>query len=374
MKAFMDEDFLLSTDTAKELYHNFAEKMPIIDYHCHIQPREIAEDRRFENITQIWLEGDHYKWRQMRANGVEECYITGDAPDRGKFQKWAETLEMAIGNPLYHWSHLELRRYFGYSGILKGDTAQEVWELCNRRLKEASMSARNLIKQSNVRVLCTTDDPVDDLKWHKRIRKDESFDVQVLPTWRPDKILHIEKSDYTEYLKKLSKAADVEIQNFQDLKNAIRKRLEYFKCMGCCISDHGLDFMVYVPAEDEEIERIFSDCLQNKKISSKDRAKFQTACMLFLAEKYEELNWVMQIHYGCKRDNNRKMYKKIGADTGFDCMGDVASGTQLADFLNAVNERKNLPKTILYSLNPKDDELIGTIIGCFQNSDAVGKI
>lgn len=374
MKAFIDEDFLLSTDTAKELYHNFAEKMPIIDYHCHIQPREIAEDRRFENITQIWLEGDHYKWRQMRANGVEECYITGDAPDREKFQKWAETLEMAIGNPLYHWSHLELRRYFGYSGILKGDTAQEVWELCNRRLKEASMSARNLIKQSNVRVLCTTDDPVDDLKWHKRIRKDESFDVQVLPTWRPDKILHIEKSDYTEYLKKLSKAADVEIQNFQDLKNAIRKRLEYFKCMGCCISDHGLDFMVYVPAEDEEIERIFSDCLQNKKISSKDRAKFQTACMLFLAEKYEELNWVMQIHYGCKRDNNRKMYKKIGADTGFDCMGDVTSGTALADFLNAVNERKNLPKTILYSLNPKDNELIDTVMGCFQDSDAVGKI
>ena len=374
MKAFMDEDFLLSTDTAKELYHNFAEKMPIIDYHCHIQPREIAEDRRFENITQIWLEGDHYKWRQMRANGVEECYITGDAPDRGKFQKWAETLEMAIGNPLYHWSHLELRRYFGYSGILKGDTAQEVWELCNRRLKEASMSARNLIKQSNVRVLCTTDDPVDDLKWHKRIRKDESFDVQVLPTWRPDKILHIEKSDYTEYLKKLSKAADVEIQNFQDLKNAIRKRLEYFKCMGCCISDHGLDFMVYAPAKEEEIERIFSARLHKKDISAKDAASFKTACMLFLAEKYEELNWVMQIHYGCKRDNNRKMYKKIGADTGFDCMGDVTSGTALADFLNAVNERKNLPKTILYSLNPKDNELIDTVMGCFQDSDAVGKI
>ena len=374
MKAFMNEDFLLSTNTAKELYHNFAEKMPIIDYHCHIQPREIAEDRRFENITQIWLGGDHYKWRQMRTNGVEEYYITGNAPDREKFQKWAETLEMAIGNPLYHWSHLELQRYFGYSGILNGDTAQEVWELCNHKLKEASMSARSLIKQSNVKVLCTTDDPVDDLKWHKRIKEDESFDVQVLPTWRPDRILNIEKPDYLKYLKELSKAAGMEIQSFQDLKKAMIKRLQYFKSMGCGISDHGLDFMVYAPAQEEELERIFSARLRNKDISSKDTARFKTACMLFLAEKYEEFNWVMQIHYGCKRNNNRKMYEKIGADTGFDCIGDAASGAELADFLNAVNERKNLPKTILYSLNPKDDELIGTIIGCFQSSDAVGKI
>ena len=248
---------MLSTDTAKELYHSFAEKMPIIDYHCHIQPREIAEDRRFENITQLWLGGDHYKWRQMRANGVEEYYITGDAPDREKFQKWAETLEMAIGNPLYHWSHLELRRYFGYGGILNGDTAQEVWELCNHKLKEADMSARSLIKQSNVKLLCTTDDPVDALKWHKRIKEEESFDIQVLPTWRPDKILNIEKPDYLKYLKELSRAADIEIQSFQDLKKAMGKRLQYFKHMGCRISDHGLDFMVYVPAKEEEIERIF---------------------------------------------------------------------------------------------------------------------
>lgn len=374
MKAFMNEDFLLSTNTAKELYHNFAEKMPIIDYHCHIQPREIAEDRRFENITQVWLGSDHYKWRQMRSNGVEEYYITGDAPDREKFQKWAETLEMAIGNPLYHWSHLELQRYFDYSGILKRNTAQEVWEFCNKKLKEASMSARNLIKQSNVKLLCTTDDPVDDLKWHKKLKEDENFDVQVLPTWRPDRILNIEKSDYPEYMKEFSKAADEEIRNFQDLKKAITKRLQYFISMGCCISDHGLDFMVYAPAKEEEIEKIFAVRLEGKELSAEEIAKFKTGCMLFLAEKYEELKWAMQIHYGCKRNNNRKMYKKIGADTGFDSIGDIASGTALAEFLNAVNHKKNLPKTILYSLNPKDNEFIGSIIGCFQNSDAAGKI
>ena len=374
MKAFMDEDFLLSTNTAKKLYHDFAAKMPIIDYHCHIQPGEIAEDRKFENITQVWLESDHYKWRQMRANGVGEYYITGNASDREKFQKWAETLEKAIGNPLSHWSHLELQRYFGYRGILNRDTAQEVWEICNAKLQDSSMSAQNLIKQSHVKLLCTTDDPIDDLKWHKIIKEEESFDVQVRPTWRPDRILNIEKSDYLDYLKELSKAADMEIQNFQDLKKAMRKRMEYFKSMGFCISDHVLTYMVYIPVKENEIEKIFSARLYNKKISLRDTAKFKTACMVFLAEEYEKLNWVMQLHYGCKRDNNRKMYKKIGADTGFDCIGDIASGTELVDFLNAVNERKNLPKTILYSLNPKDDELIGTIIGCFQNSDAVGKI
>lgn len=281
---------------------------------------------------------------------------------------------MAIGNPLYHWSHLELQRYFDYSGILKGDTAQEVWEFCNKKLKEASMSARNLIKQSNVKLLCTTDDPVDDLKWHKKLKEDENFDVQVLPTWRPDRILNIEKSDYPEYMKEFSKAADEEIRNFQDLKKAITKRLQYFISMGCCISDHGLDFMVYAPAKEEEIEKIFAVRLEGKELSAEEIAKFKTGCMLFLAEKYEELKWVMQIHYGCRRNNNRKMYKKIGADTGFDSIGDIASGTALAEFLNVVNYKKNLPKTILYSLNPKDNEFIGSIIGCFQNSDAAGKI
>ncbi len=374
MKAFMDKDFLLSTQTAQELYLEFAAQVPVLDYHCHINPQEIAEDRQFENITQVWLGGDHYKWRQMRSNGVEECYITGNAPDREKFQKWAETLEKAIGNPLFHWSHLELQRYFGYYGVLNSETAEEVWNLCNKKLQEPSMSARNLIKQSNVTLLCTTDDPVDDLKWHKIIKEDESFDVQVLPAWRPDKAMNLEKPDYVEYLAKLSQVSGVEIKTFADLKEAITKRMEYFDSMGCCISDHGLDYVMYAPASEEEVEAILADRLSGKDVSKEAAAKFKTAFMLFVAGKYEEMNWVMQLHYGCKRDNNKDMYAKVGPDTGFDCMSNYTPGAELADFLNAVNEAKNLPKTILYSLNPGDDELIGTVLGCFQNSDAIGKI
>ena len=370
----MDEEFLLSTKTAQKLYHEYAEVMPILDYHCHLVPREIYEDRKFENITQAWLEADHYKWRQMRSNGVDEYYITGDAPDREKFQKWAETLEKAIGNPLFHWSHLELQRYFGYTGVLNGETAEEVWNLCNAKLQDDSMSVRNLIKQSNVTLLCTTDDPIDDLKWHKVIKEDETFDVQVLPAWRPDKATNVEKPDFVEYLGKLSQVSGVEIKTFADLKEAIAKRMEYFDSMGCSISDHGLDYVMYAPASDEEVERIFADRLAGKEITKEDAAKYKTAFMLFLAGKYEEMNWVMQLHYGCKRDNNKAMYAKLGPDTGFDCISNFAPGEQLADFLNAVNEAKNLPKTILYSLNPGDDELIGTILGCFQNSDAIGKI
>ncbi|HIX29541.1 MAG TPA: glucuronate isomerase [Candidatus Blautia stercoravium] len=374
MKAFMDKDFLLSTETAQELYHNFAAQVPVLDYHCHINPQEIAEDRKFENITQVWLGGDHYKWRQMRSNGVDEYYITGDAPDREKFQKWAETLEKAVGNPLFHWSHLELQRYFGYTGVLNGETAEEVWNLCNAKLQEDSMSVRNLIKQSNVTLLCTTDDPIDDLKWHKVIKEDETFDVQVLPAWRPDKATNLEKPDFVEYLGKLSQVSGVEIKTFADLKEAIAKRMEYFDSMGCSVSDHGLDYVMYAPASDEEVERIFAERLSGKEITKEESAKYKTAFMLFLAGKYEEMNWVMQLHYGCKRDNNKAMYAKLGPDTGFDCISNFAPGEQLADFLNAVNEAKNLPKTILYSLNPGDDELIGTILGCFQNSDAIGKI
>lgn len=374
MKKFMDKDFLLSTETAQELYHNFAAKVPILDYHCHINPQEIAEDRKFENITQVWLGGDHYKWRQMRSNGIDEYYITGDAPDREKFQKWAETLEKAIGNPLFHWSHLELQRFFGYYGVLNGETAEEVWNLCNAKLQEDSMSVKNLIRQSNVTLLCTTDDPVDDLKWHKVIKEDESFDVQVLPAWRPDKAMNLEKPEYLDYLKKLSEVSGVEIRTFADLKEAITKRMEYFDSCGCSVSDHGIDYVMYVPAGAEEIESIFAGRLAGNTVSKEDAAKFKTAFMLFIAAKYEEMGWVMQLHYGCRRDNNRSMYAKLGPDTGYDCISNYAPADQLAGFLNAVNEAKNLPKTILYSLNPGDDELIGTILGCFQNSDAVGKI
>ena len=257
-----------------------------------------------------------------------------------KFQKWAETLEKAIGNPLFHWSHLELQRYFGYYGVLNSETAEEVWNLCNKKLQEPSMSARNLIKQSNVTLLCTTDDPVDDLKWHKIIKEDESFDVQVLPAWRPDKAMNLEKPDYVEYLAKLSQVSGVEIKTFADLKEAITKRMEYFDSMGCCISDHGLDYVMYAPASEEEVEAIFADRLSGKDVSKEAAAKFKTAFMLFVAGKYEEMNWVMQLHYGCKRDNNKDMYAKVGPDTGFDCMSNYTPGAELADFLNAVNEAK----------------------------------
>ena len=374
MKTFMDKDFLLSTDTAKELYHDIAAKMPILDYHCHISPQEIAENRKFDNITQVWLGGDHYKWRQMRSNGVEEKYITGDASDREKFQKWAETLEMAIGNPLYHWSHLELQRYFGYTGVLNSETAEEVWNLCNAKLQEDSMRVQNLILQSGVTLICTTDDPADDLKWHKILAEDENFPVQVLPAWRPDKAMNLEKPDYVEYLEKLGKAAGMEIKTFADLKEALKKRMAFFDSMGCKASDHGLNYVAYAPTSEEEMEAVFAKRMNGEAVSAEEEKKFKTAFMLFVAGEYSRLGWAMQLHYGCKRDNNTSMYNKLGPDTGYDCINNYAPAAELADFLNAVNEAGNLPKTILYSLNPNDDEVIGTIIGCFQNADTVGKI
>lgn len=370
----MDENFLLSTETAQELYHEYAEKMPVLDYHCHINPQEIAEDRKFDNITQVWLGGDHYKWRQMRSNGVDEYYVTGDAPDREKFQKWAETLEKAIGNPLYHWSHLELQRFFGYHGVLNGDTAEEVWNLCNAKLQQDSMSVRNLIRQSNVTLICTTDDPADDLRWHKMIAEDDSFEVQVLPAWRPDKAMNLEKPDYLDYLKKLGNVAGVEIKSFKDLKTALSKRMTFFDEMGCRASDHALEYVMYAPASEAEIEDIFTERLMGAKITREDELRFKTAFMMFVAGEYTRMGWAMQLHYGCKRDNNTTMYKKLGPDTGYDCINNYAPSSETADFLNALNEAGNLPKTILYSLNPNDDEALGTILGCFQNSDAIGKI
>ncbi len=374
MKAFMDEDFLLSTETAKKLYHEYAEVMPIIDYHCHISPQEIYEDRRFDNITQVWLGADHYKWRQMRSNGVEERYITGDATDREKFQKWAETLEMAIGNPLYHWSHLELKRYFGYDGCLNGETAQEVWDLCNAKLQSAAMSARNLIRKSNVTLLCTTDDPVDSLEWHEKIAADESFDVQVLPAWRPDKAMYMEKPDYVEYLSKLSEVSGVEINSFSSLITALKNGMDYFAKRGCSVSDHGLAYVMYEPATEAEVEAIFAKRLSGEMPDEKEEAKFKTAFLLALGKEYSKRGWVMQLHYGVKRDNSQRVFRALGPDAGIDCISNYAPSAQLADFLNALDETDELPKTIVYSLNPIDNAAIGTIIGCFQNASAVGKI
>lgn len=374
MKKFMDKDFLLETKTAQELFHDHAEVMPVLDYHCHINPQEIYEDRKFDNIAQVWLGGDHYKWRQMRSNGIDEYYITGDASDWEKFEKYAQTLDKAIGNPLYHWSHLELQRFFDYDGVLSHKTAKEVWDMANEKLSHDDMSVRNLIKKANVTLICTTDDPIDDLKWHKLIKEDETFDVQVLPAWRPDKAVNINKPDFMEYVGKLEKAADMEINTYADLKKALVNRMDFFAENGCSVADHGLDYVMYVPASDEEIEEIFAKKKAGNELSSEEVAKFKTAIMIFLAKENKNHNWVMQLHYGCKRDNNTTMFEKLGPDTGYDCISNEAPGSQLADFLNAVNMEGGLPRTIIYSLNPGDDEMIGTILGCFQNSDAVGKI
>lgn len=374
MKRFMDEDFLLETETARMLYREYAAKVPIIDYHCHISPQEIAEDRKFENITQLWLGGDHYKWRQMRSNGVEEKYITGDASDREKFQKWAETLEKAIGNPLYHWSHLELQRYFGYYGVLKGETAEEVWNICNTKLLENGLSARNLIRQSNVTLLCTTDDPVDSLKWHEIIAEDDSFEVQVLPAWRPDKAMNLEKTDYLDYLKKLEKASGIRIDSFRTLIEALHRRMDYFAKRGCCVSDHGLEYVLYAPASAEEVETLFSRRLSGEDVSRKEELQFKTAFMIAMGKEYHRRNWVMQLHYGVKRDNNGMIFRNLGPDAGIDCINNYAPSSQMADFLNCLAVTDELPKTILYSLNPTDNAAIGTIIGCFQQAGIPGKI
>lgn len=374
MKAFMDKDFLLSTPTAQTLYHEYAAKTPVLDYHCHINPKEIAEDRKFENITQVWLGGDHYKWRFMRSCGVDEYYITGNASDKEKFFKWAEVLSKAIGNPLYHWSHLELQRYFGYYGTLNKHTAEEVWNLCNEKLADPSMSVRNLIRQSGVTLICTTDDPVDSLEWHAAIAADESFDVQVLPAWRPDKAMNIEKPEYIDYLKTLSSVSGISIASFADLKSALKNRMEFFSSMGCSVSDHALEYVMYAPASEEEIESIFAKRLSGTAVSREEELTFKTAFMLFVGKEYNKMNWVMQLHYGCKRDNNRLMYEKLGPDTGYDCINNYAPSAQMADFLNALIQTNELPKTIIYSLNPNDNEAIGTILGCFQDSTAVAKI
>jgi len=318
MKKFMGKNFLLSTPTAKELYHEYAAKMPIIDYHCHINPKEIAEDRKFENITQVWLGGDHYKWRQMRTNGVEEKYITGDATDREKFQKWAETLEKAIGNPLYHWSHLELQRYFGYHGVLNGRTAEEVWNICNAKLAEDSMSVRNIIRQSNVDVICTTDDPIDSLEWHQKIAEDETVDFKVYPAWRPDKAMNIEKPDFMAYIEKLSAVSGINVDSFAKLMEAICVRMEFFNSMKCCISDHGLNYVVYAPADEAAVEAIFAKKANGETLTALEVDQFKTAFMVAVGKEYHRLGWVMQLHYGCKRDNNVFRYNQLGPDTGFD--------------------------------------------------------
>lgn len=374
MKQFMDKDFLLSNETAKTLYHDYAAKMPIIDYHCHINPAEIAENKQFKNITEVWLSGDHYKWRAMRSNGVDEKYITGDATDREKFQKWAETLPKAIGNPLYHWTHLELRKYFGYEGVLNGETAEEVWNLCNEKLQSGKLNVRDIIDMSDVKVICTTDDPVDNLEYHKQIAADSTCNVKVLPAWRPDKAVNIEKETFAAYIRHLAEVSEIAITNLESLFVALNLRLDFFHNMGCRASDHGLDYVLFNAASAEEVDAIFKKALAGETVSYDEMEKYKTALLVFFGEAYAKRGWVMQLHYGAIRDNNKDMFAKLGPDTGFDCINtrNCAEGT--AAFLNALQVKGQLPKTIIYSLNPNDNASIGTIIGCFQCSEVAGKI
>lgn len=375
MKKFMDKDFLLETETAKKLFHEHAAKMPIIDYHCHINPQEIPEDRQFKNITEVWLGGDHYKWRMIRSNGVDEKYITGDeSTDREKFQKFAEALPRAIGNPLYHWTHLELQRYFGVTKTLNGDTAEEIWNICNEKLKSPELSVQGIIKKSNVKVICTTDDPADDLRWHKKIREDGTCSAKVLPAMRPDAALRIEKPEWASYMKRLAEVSDTDIKTMDDIRKALRKRIDFFESMGCKASDHALEYVFCNEAKEDQLDDIVSKVLGGKVPTTDEIEKYKTALLLFLGEEYSKRGWAMQIHYSAMRDNNTRMFKKMGPDTGFDSIGSYNCGEGIVALLDAMEKKGCLPKTILYSLNPSDNALIGTIIGSFQGPEVPGKI
>ena len=375
MNNFMDQDFLLDTKTAKHLYHDYAKKMPIVDYHCHINPQEIYEDKKFDNITQVWLGGDHYKWRQIRSNGVPEKLITGnESTDREKFDAWAATMPKLIGNPLYSWSHLELQKYFGYTGHLSPETADEVWNLTKEKLSSDELSVRNIIRNSNVKVICTTDDPIDSLEGHIKLREVADLGFSVLPAWRPDKATNIEKTDYNEYIQKLSSVSGISVKDFESLKTALKNRLDFFNENGCSVSDHGVDFVYYYPSNDAAIDAIMKKKLAGDEISLIEQYQYKTALLLFLGREYHRLNWVMQLHFGCKRNNNTAMFNKLGPDTGFDSISGYAPADQLANFLDALSITDELPKVILYSLNPNDDAAIGTIIGCFQDSSTIGKV
>ena len=374
MKAFMDRDFLLTTPTAQRLYHEHAAKMSIIDYHCHVDPREIFEDRRFENIYQVWLEGDHYKWRVMRSNGVEERYITGGAPEREKFQKFAEALPRAIGNPMYHWCHLELRAYFGYEGVLNGDTAQEVWDLSVKKLAEPGMSARGIIRQSNVAMVGTTDDPTSSLEWHRRLAEDETISTVVTPSFRPDKALNIEKPGWRDFLAELGRSAGVEVKDLDSLEEALERRMEAFDQAGCRAADHGLDYVPYRPMSRERVEAVMEKGLNGQAVTVEEAEAFKTELLLFCARHYHDMEWAMQIHYNCMRNPNSAMFTRLGPDSGFDCMNNVNCAGSLYALLDELYRDDALPRTILYSLNPGENELLDTMIGAFQGPGVPGKL
>ncbi len=374
MKPFMNENFLLSTPTAQLLYHKYAADCPIIDYHCHVSPKEIFEDKRFDNITEVWLGGDHYKWRVMRSCGVEEYYITGDAPAREKFQKFAECLPRAIGNPMYHWCHMELKKYFGYNGILNAETAEQVWQLTKEKLGEKNMSVRGLIAQSNVAMVGTTDDPLDSLEWHQKLAADTTMKTAVCPSFRPDKALNIDKADWKEYIRQLSKASQIEITDYETLCQALKGRMEHFAKNGCRASDHGFDSMVYCRADKKTLDEIIAKGLTGEQVSEQQAAMLKTELLIFCAKCYCEFDWVMQIHYNCMRNPNSLMFSKLGADCGFDCIGPDNGAAALAKVLDALFSQNALPRTILYSLDAGDNAVLDTLLGAFQGPEIRGKI
>lgn len=375
MAEFITEDFLLQTKTAKVLYHEYAKKMPIYDYHCHLPADKIATDHQFDNLTQIWLYGDHYKWRAMRANGIAEKYITGDASDWQKFEKWAQTVPYTLRNPLYHWTHLELARYFGQtSKLLSPRTGREIYETCSEMLRSKEFSVRNLLRKMNVKLICTTEDPLDSLQYHQKIKAD-GFEIKVLASFRPDRALAIEDvSALNRWIDKLQQVTNMQITDFDSYIEALRKRHAYFHKNGCRLSDYGLETAYAEDGRRSEIKKIFSKIRSGKNLDASETLKFKSAMMFELALMDAESGWVMQLHLGALRNNNTRMLLKLGPDTGFDSIGDFQIAKPLAKFLDRLDRKNKLPKTILYNLNPKDNELMATMIGNFQDGTVVGKI
>ena len=374
MTKFMDENFLLKTPAAQRLYKEYAAKMPIYDYHCHLSPKEIAEDKKYKNITEIWLYGDHYKWRFMRSMGVDERYCTGDASDYEKFLAYAKCVSRAIGNPLYHWTHLELQRYFNVYEPLNEKTAPEIWEKVNKIIAEGDFSARSLIKKSNVALIGTTDDPIDTLEYHAKIRELKDFDTKVVPAFRPDKAVNINLDGFKEYIAKLSEAGKKEIKNYADLKEVLSSRIDFFASMGSKISDHAVGYVPYIEASDDEIDAILKKALNGEKCTDEEVEKYKTSIITFFAKEYAKRDWVMQIHIGALRNNNTNMFKKLGPDTGFDSINDNKIAHKLSRFMDNLDKGGNLPKVILYSLNPNDNYTLAAMLGNFQKGGVKGKI
>lgn len=373
MKQFIDRDFLLDSEQARTLFHNYAENLPIVDYHCHVSPMEIAKDRSYENIAQLWLAEDHYKWRLIRSNGVDEHFVTGNASDREKFQCFSEALPKAIGNPLYHWTHLELKRYFDYDGVLNSDTAEEVWQQCNGKLK--TLSVRKILKMSNVESIATTDDPLDDLHAHGLIREDEHCGTTVLPTWRPDNVVNIGSEGFADYIRRLDAVTGIRIHSIAQLQKALCERMNRFDGMGCLAADHGIDEIPFCGTRDRKAaQNAFAKAMDLQSVNDAEKWQYQYEMMLFFGREYALRDWVMQLHFGSIRNVNTLMFKCLDKDSGFDCMGGAGDPGMITGYLNALNVENMLPKTILYSINPNDDEMLDSIIGSFQGTEARGKI